>query len=196
MKHHIITTGVSLLQNYCNTQNPRLSDLGLAVQQHKNVENFLNEDPEKASAELNSLHKRTNFLDASSDQSLAVTLIFTETNEGRCVSSLLENFLNSRGVEVNKIPVKGFDKPALDVTPEFAQAEASDALIKLRDGVCEHIRKLRTQPIKRDIELNCTGGFKAEVAILYAIGIKMEVPVYYLHETFRVCITLPDASKP
>jgi hypothetical protein len=29
------------------------------------------------------------------------------------------------------------------------------------------------------------------VAVLYALGRELDVPVYYMHESFKVCITLP-----
>jgi putative CRISPR-associated protein (TIGR02619 family) len=41
------------------------------------------------------------------------------------------------------------------------------------------------------IQFNATGGYKAEVAVLYELGRALRIPVYYLHETYKVAITLP-----
>ena len=70
-----------------------------------------------------------------------------------------------------------------------AQAVALMALKEMRARVTEHILKMQKQ--KAEIELNCTGGYKAEIAVLYQLGQTFEVPVYYLHESFKVCVTLP-----
>jgi len=190
MKHHILTTGISLLQNFANAQTPSV-DLDDVVRLHRQAEQFLLADPLKASAELNSLHARTGFAGRRGASSLAVTLIHTETATGKCVCSLLEKFLKRRGVAVHKIPVRGFDKPARDFTPEFAQEEATQALAQMRERVVQHIARLREKPADLEIELNCTGGYKAEVAVLYELGRTLRVPVYYLHESFKTCVTLP-----
>ncbi len=190
MKHHILTTGVSLLQNFANAQSPRLG-LEQTVRHLKEVEQFLAADPTRASAELNSLHARTGFLDVQRRPELAVTLVHTETQTGKCVCSLLEKFLKRRGLAVHKIPVKGFDKPAGNYTPDFAQHEATDALNQMRERVVPHVARLREKTPDLEIELNCTGGYKAEVAVLYELGRALRLPVYYLHETFKTCVTLP-----
>jgi len=186
MKHHILTIGISLLQNFANSQKIEVAE---AIKRHPQVKQYLLEDPRKASAEINSLDARTGFMN-SGKTDLEVTLIRTETDSGKCVASLLENFLKSKRIKVHRIPVKGLNKPAGDFTPEFAQREANEALTQMRESVARHIGRLR-QNMRPEIELNCTGGFKAEVAVLYELGRALRVPVYYLHETFKICITLP-----
>ena len=47
-----------------------------------------------------------------------------------------------------------------------------------------------------EVALNITGGFKAEAAILYSLGCELSIPVYYLHETYKVPITLPVCAVP
>jgi putative CRISPR-associated protein (TIGR02619 family) len=186
MNHHILTTGVSLLQNFANSQKIEIAE---AIQRHSQVKEYLFENPRKASAEINSLDARVGLLN-SRKANLDVTLIRTETDAGKCVASLLEKFLKSKRINVHRIPVKGFDKPAGDFTAEFAQREATEALTQMRESVIRHIGKLQQNP-RPEIELNCTGGYKAEVAVLYELGRTLRLPVYYLHESFKVCITLP-----
>jgi putative CRISPR-associated protein (TIGR02619 family) len=187
MKHHILTTGISLLDNFRRAQTPPLS-LEDAIPHNKRLRQYLNNDPKAASAEINALQNRTNFLDAKS-KDLAVTLIYTTTPEGNLVFSLLKSFLKAKVAQVHSIPLKGFDAPSKTKEGSNPQKTAAEALTQMRVSVAEHIAKIQKQ--SAEIELNCTGGFKAEVAILYELGRTLRVPVYYLHESFKVCITLP-----
>ena len=190
MEHHILTTGISLLSNFMNTQQPRLS-LSEALRRHKEVEKHFLDDPVASSAEINSLNARTKIL-AEKQPALGATLIYTETAEGKMVTTLLEKFLKKQGIApLYKIQVKSLDKPAKDATPEWAQQNVTEALTSMRESVSNHITKLRKKAPRIRIELNCTSGYKAEVAVLYALGRELGVPVYYMHESFKVCIMLP-----
>lgn len=189
MEHHLLTVGVSLLQNFARSKSPPL-DLAAAERRHSEVWKFLLANPEAASAEIHSLHMRTGLLDPQRPRP-SVTLVYTETRAGKCVCSLLEKFLKRLKVRVDKIPVKGFDKPAHDFDPEFAQQEAAEALTQMRERVIRHIARLQENAPDLQIQLNATGGYKAEVAVLYEVGRTLRLPVYYLHETFKTCITLP-----
>jgi putative CRISPR-associated protein (TIGR02619 family) len=190
MKHHILTTGISLVTNFINAQHPRPS-LPEALHQYKEVEKHFLADPLAVAAEINSLNARTNFLKGN-PAGFGVTLFYTTTQEGKMVNSLLERFLKKQGINpLHKVPVKGLDKPARDATPEWAQQNVTDALTRLRESFVEHIARLRRRAPDLEIEMNCTGGYKAEVAVLYELGRALHIPVYYLHESFKVCVTLP-----
>ena len=105
MKYHILTTGISLLTNFINAQHPRLS-LSEALRRHKDVQKHFLADPVAASAEINSLNARTRFL-AEKQPVFGATLIYTETDEGKMVTSLLEKFLKKQGIApLYKIQVK------------------------------------------------------------------------------------------
>ena len=194
--HHILTVGISLLTNFARlpvrgTQTgERKLTVDDALKQHKAMADFLRADPRKAAAELNSLDSRTGFLSQPKPE-LAVTLIFTHTGLGKTAASLLEKELKFRKVTVHKLPVRGFNAPARDCTPEFAAHASAAALTDLRQRVIAHITRLqKTTPVPQ-IELNCTGGYKAECAVLYELGRTLRLPVYYLHETFKVAVELP-----
>lgn len=190
MIHHILTTGISLLTNYSKSKASQAS-LQEAINQHSKVKDHLLKNPTVASAEINSLNARTNFL-KSVKSDLGVTLIYTNTKEGKLVASLLKTFLKKQGIApLYAIPVKGLDKPAKDATPEWAQQNVEMALTRLRESVIEHVSKLRSKAPNLEIEFNCTGGYKAEIAVLYELGRTLRVPVYYLHESFKTCVTLP-----
>ncbi len=190
MRHHILTTGISLLTNFGNSKSPRIPSHEV-VRFHKDVKSYLLSDPEKACAEINSLNARTQFL-KKRPRDLGVTLIFTKTREGKMVASLLKQLLKESGISpIYEIPIKGLDKPAKDATPDWAQQNVTEALTGLRRSVLEHISRLHSKNPDAQIELNCTGGYKAEIAVLYEVGRTLRVPVYYLHETFKTCVTLP-----
>lgn len=185
--HHILTVGISLLTNFARECKLTVDD---ALKQHKAMADFLRADPRKASAELNSLDSRTGFLNKPKPD-LAVTLVFTTTCMGKAAASLLEKELKFRKVTVHRLPVRGFDAPARDCTPEFAARESAAALTDLRQRVMEHVARLQKATPMPLIELNCTGGYKAECAVLYELGRALWLPVYYLHETFQVSVELP-----
>jgi len=185
--YHILTVGISLLTNFARERgwSPEA-----ALKKHQAMAEYLRAEPAKASAELNSLESRTGFL-LGKAPGLNVTLVFTATGMGKTTTSLLEKELKHRKVTVHKLPVRGFDAPARDLTPEFAASAAAAALSELRERVTDHIARLRRAQPALSIQLNCTGGFKAECAVLYELGRALRLPVYYLHETFKVAVELP-----
>ncbi|MDA1277402.1 MAG: putative CRISPR-associated protein [Verrucomicrobia bacterium] len=186
-QHHILTVGISLLTNFAREHKVTVDE---ALKQHKAMADFLRAHPRQASAELNSLDSRTGFLNKPKPD-LAVTLVFTTTGMGKQAASLLEIELKFRKVSVHRLPVRGFDAPARDFTPEFAARESASALADLRRRVIEHVARLQKAAPMPAIEFNCTGGYKAECAVLYELGRALRLPVYYLHETFRVAVELP-----
>jgi putative CRISPR-associated protein (TIGR02619 family) len=185
--HHLLTVGISLLTNFAREKNLPVDE---ATRHHKAIAGFLRDDPRKACAEINSLDSRTGFLDGKAP-GLAVTLVFTETGKGKLCVSLIEKELKRRKVVVHRLPVRGVDAPARDLTPEFAARECADALADLRLRVADHLARLRRAQPDLELLLNCTGGFKAECAVLYELGRTLRLPVYYLHETFKVAVEFP-----
>jgi putative CRISPR-associated protein (TIGR02619 family) len=186
-QHHLLTVGISLLTNFARERGLSAED---ALRQHKAMGEFLRADPRQASAEINSLDSRTGFLGGKASD-LVVTLVSTTTPMGKAVASLLEKELKFRKVAVHKLPVRGLDAPARDFTPEFAARESAAALADLRQRLTQYIARLQRATPSPRIELNCTGGYKAECAVLYELGRALRLPVYYLHETFKVSIELP-----
>jgi putative CRISPR-associated protein (TIGR02619 family) len=186
-QHHILTVGISLFTNFAKARSCSVDD---ALKHHKEVADFLHADPRKASAEINSLDSRTGFL-SQAKPDLAVTLVFTTTGMGKAAASLLEKELKFRKVAVHRLPVRGFDAPARNLTPEFAARESAASLSDLRQRVIEHVARLQKTAPGTKIELNCTGGYKAECAVLYELCRALRLPIYYLHETFKVAVELP-----
>lgn len=185
--HHLLTVGISLLTNFARERN---LPVGEALKHHKAIAEFLRADPRKACAEINSLDSRTGFLDGKACE-LAVTLVFTTTEKGKLCAALIEKELKRCKVAVHRLPVRGADAPARDFTPAFAERECRDSLKDLRLRVTDHLARLRRAQPDLDLQLNCTGGFKSECAVLYELGRALRLPVYYLHETFKVSVELP-----
>ena len=186
--HHILTVGISLLTNFARARSLAVDE---AAKHHRAIADFLEADPRKACAEINSLDSRTGFLSGQA-QGLAVTLAFTATGQGKLCASLIEKELKFSKVAVHKLPVRGVDAPARDLDPEYARRECALALQDLRERVTSHIMRLVSGATPPPLlELNCTGGYKAECAVLYELGRALRLPVYYLHETFQTAVELP-----
>lgn len=191
-KHlHILSIGTSLASNYQRTHG---DEPGFDATDQGALANFLAENPCAASAEINSLNARTGFLDAESvANDLSITLVHSEMELGTNVGGVLARFLKGNKVGgFQTRPFRGFDRPANDdYPPEEAVAHARQTLVDLRQKLTEHIQKMKVN--FETVQINCTGGFKAESAILYQVGLQLDVPVYYLHESFRCCVDLPPA---
>jgi putative CRISPR-associated protein (TIGR02619 family) len=186
-QHHLLTVGISLLTNFARDRNLNVQQ---AAKLNKEIYDFLQADPAKACAEINSLNSRTGFLDVKTPN-LAVTLCYTETQYGKLCASQIAKELKKRNVVVHELPVRGVDAPARDLTPEFAAKECAASLNDLRQRVTKHITRLQRSDPPPHIEINCTGGYKAECAVLYELGRVLRLPVYYLHETFKLAVELP-----
>lgn len=192
---HIVTVGISLLTNYAKASNQPLEKV---LRRHKQLAEFIKADPRAACSEINSLEARTELL-RKKNKGLAVTLVYSATagQESRLAARLIGNFLKLRSVEVNEIKLKDIAVPANSQTDPAEAANLAEAgLMRLYDTLKAHVQKLRKQHSNLEIEFNATGGFKAETAILYGLGCDLGIPVYYLHETYRVPITLPVCAVP
>jgi putative CRISPR-associated protein (TIGR02619 family) len=192
---HILTVGISLLTNYAKTANLSLEAV---LKRSRQLKDFLKSDPRAACSEINSLDARTGFL-RKKLKGFAVTLVYSATSgkESQLTARLIGNFLKLNGVEVMELKLKDIGVPANPQADPVEAARLAEAgLIQLYDKLEAHIHKLRQRHPQLEIELNATGGFKAEAAILYGVGLSVGVRVYYLHESYRVPITLPVCDVP
>ena len=128
-----------------------------------------------------------------------MTLVYSATarKESQLTARLIGNFLKQRGIEVAEIKLKDIEMPANpQAHPADAARLAEAGLMRLYDKLEAHVNKMRELHQEVEITLNATGGYKAETAILYGLGCELGLPVYYLHETYRVPITLPVCAVP
>ncbi|MBI4328163.1 MAG: putative CRISPR-associated protein [Chloroflexi bacterium] len=186
--HHIVTVGISLLDNFEKARQLPRPD---ALRRGQQIAPFLAENPKTNCAEINSLDSRTGFL-SKTKPDLSVSLIYSQTEEGKLCAKLIEQFLKTKGVMATRLQLEAIDLPSqAKADPEVAQRLAQRGLADLRTKLLEHVARLQRATPPPFIELNCTGGYKSECAVLYELGRALRLPVYYLHETFQVAVELP-----
>jgi putative CRISPR-associated protein (TIGR02619 family) len=163
----ITTTGISL---YLNTGREHKT----AVPTDDQMRQYLRVNPERASAEANSLLQI-----AQPGDYLA--FLHTATAEAeRCVR-LLKEFFENRGYNHNHIHL---------VPLQFQEDEQHIETLGLRSLVntlIEEINKARKH--EQDIIINATAGLKIEVGYSTMIGMLYQVPVKYLYEKFDRVVT-------
>jgi putative CRISPR-associated protein (TIGR02619 family) len=186
--HHVLTVGISLLSNFEKArQRPRPD----ALRRGQQIAQFLAENPRAHCAEITSLESRTGFLRKATPD-LGVSLVYTQTEAGRLCAKLIGQYLKTQGVKATLLQLESLDLPSQEkADPEEVQQLAQRGLEDLRTKLLQHVTNLRRNCPGIAIEFNCTGGYKAECAVLYELGRALRIPVYYLHETFHVAVELP-----
>ncbi len=125
------------------------------------------------SAETNTL-ARLGILEVPNET--MVVLLHTDTPEGAFCADHLAAFLTSRaiGTEVEKVPYLGNN-------PEHFYRGLSELVGAL-------LNRIEKEPAS---EIVATGGFKPEAAAAALVGSLKNIPVHYVHEKFRECVSLP-----
>ncbi len=161
----LTTVGTSLLLNA--RREARVSD--------EEVLAYLERDPHAASAETNSLL-------GIWQQGDEVVLLHSDTEEGARAANLVRRYWLRKGpcgvvrIEGLAYEAQGFVDYGLK---HFVQTLAGE------------IRKAARA--QKEVVINATGGFKAEIAYATALGLIFKVPVCYIHERFREVVTLPPS---
>lgn len=168
MRTILITVGTSLLTNaQRHWQKQELSDQEIA--------NYLSRtDPIRASAEKNSLSR----LLREGDK---LIFLHSQTEEGKfCADSLRRYYEN-----------QGYRSESQEI-PDLTYTESRFKMRGLRSLVATLIERIRQErQAQREVLINATGGFKAEIAYATVVGLLFDVPVYYIHEAFRDIIQMP-----
>lgn len=167
MSRRIISTvGTSLLTNAARA--------GLDTQDPAALQQVLQRDPQKASAEANALSRLTQPGDE-------LVFLHSDTEDGQTCSAALVAYYQAQGHKAREERVaglsyheKGFVQQGLR---QFVRLLAHELRTAQRQGV---------MPL-----INATGGFKAEIAYATAVGLVFQVPVSYIHEKFGDIVTLP-----
>jgi putative CRISPR-associated protein (TIGR02619 family) len=132
-------------------------------------------DAAKASAETNSLSR---LLTEGDDR---IVFLRSQTDEGKQCAEVLARHYENKGHETRVIEV-----------PYLTYAEKSFKMRGLRSLVATLIDQIRREKAQgREVLINATGGFKAEIAYATLVGLLFDVPVYYIHEAFRDIIEMP-----
>jgi putative CRISPR-associated protein (TIGR02619 family) len=132
-------------------------------------------DPVKASAEMNTLHRRAI---GEMDQ---IAFLHSDTPEGKYCSERLGTYYSSKCHEVRQC--------ALNALSYQDESFAQRGLKSLISVTLEEIRRARERNLT---PIFCaTGGFKAEIAFLNLLGALLNIEVYYIHELHREEVQLP-----
>lgn len=162
----ITTTGISL---YLRAKTEYKTDSPTDDQMRQ----LLRRDPERVSAEVNSLSHM-----AQSDDHLV--FLHTATPEAKRCLALLIEFFRSRGF-------KHFESIPLELESNEKQIETYG----LRNLINTLITAIENAQRKdQDVIINATPGFKVESGYSTIVGMLYQVPVKYLHETFKHVVTL------
>ncbi|MDK2373340.1 MAG: putative CRISPR-associated protein [Candidatus Korarchaeota archaeon] len=196
---HVITCGISLLTNTIRSMrdepspsipeeklrslsNPKTLShaLGsLSSGERRALEEAmlsnLRRDPRRASAEMNAF---LGYMDEYSSEVRDLHLLVSDTDAGKLVAKILDEYLTESGYNVSKHVVTGFGSEDFDA-----------ALKELREVVGSIVRR------SGDVVLNLTGGFKAEIAALSVLAAESGLRTYYIHEAARKIVILPTASQ-
>jgi putative CRISPR-associated protein (TIGR02619 family) len=168
MRTILTTVGTSLLGNYRRDrrqESPTEDQLFFYLR---------DASPDKASAETNSLSR----LLQGGDR---IVLLHSQTEEGRlCVQALRRHYES-----------QGFSAEAQEVS-DLMYRESRFKMRGLRALVATLINLIREERRnEREVLINATGGFKAEIAYATVVGLLFDVPVYYIHEAFGDIIEMP-----
>ena len=187
MYTHVISVGTSLIRNYARESgDSELMDLERGTKGTKDIEvekkckellNYLDSDPYKASAELNAFLRK-----AEECEPEKVILLCTDTDAGELSCAALECYLRGKGYEVSTYVINDLGKPQ----------RFYEGLINLMCAFPKIVDKEAKCPSKC-LCVNPTGGFKPESATLYMLSLinNKTADVYYIHEAFRDVISLP-----
>lgn len=168
MRTIISTVGKSLLTNAkreLEIEEPEIQELA----------NYLRHaEDKKNSAETNSLAR----LVQENDK---LIFLHSSTDEGRKCAHCLASYYENKGFQVEEVEVK-------DLNYQESRFKMR-GLRFLVDRLIETIAEERGKG--REVLINATGGFKAEIAYATMIGLLLKVPVYYMYEIFDDIIEMP-----
>lgn len=169
MRTILTTVGTSLITNAkreLNKESPTKEQL---------TQYLRHTDPVKAAAETNSLTR----LLQEGDK---IIFFHSETKDGQlCAEVLSLHYQNHRDYSSECVLVKHLN-----------YEESAFKMRGLRQLVANLIRYLqKEQGAGREVVINATGGFKAEIAFATLIGLVFNIPVFYIHEAFKEIIQMP-----
>ena len=168
MRTVLVTVGTSLLTNAERELGSKADELT-----DDQIANYLRTtEPEKASAETNSLSK----LLQEGDR---IIFLHSDTEAGeRCAQLLKNHYERHHKAETWRIP-------------DLNYKESRFKMRGLRSLVSTLIKCIQEEKERGyEVLINATGGFKAEIAYAVLVGLLFDLPVVYIHERFRDIIEI------
>lgn len=170
MRTILTTVGTSLLTNIKRDWNVEKPD------EQQLVNYIRHTGAERVSAETNSLSRLLQPGDC-------IVLLHSQTEDGARCAEALRRYYEGQGYKVSVREV-----------PDLTYTESRFKVRGLRSLVAMLIDLIRSEKRQgREVIVNATGGFKAEIAYATLVGLLFDVPVYYIHEAFREIIEMPPA---
>jgi len=209
---HLISTGTSLLNNFVryserykkfktiidkyrmhnwgvlSVDDPLQSKVESYIPSNNEVHialrNFLDIDPKRHSAELNSFLR---FIDREGQtrEDIEIAIYSTDTGNCRLAAQIIYEYLKDTGFYIVGEPIRIRD---FSYGPEYFD----DALIEIMDKVVSLIHRKTEQGY--EVFINATPGFKAEttfISIASMLALKRPPTIYYIHESLREPVKLP-----
>jgi putative CRISPR-associated protein (TIGR02619 family) len=170
MRLLITTTGTSLLTNAAKHYKKNKAEITDNELRHY----FEIVGSEAASAETNSLLKIVEPNDF-------VTLLYTSTSEGSRCAEQIKNYLQSKGW--NNLNLR-----QLALEENESQFERY-GLRNLVNTLIDEITKGQREG--KEVMINATGGFKAQIAYTTMVGTIFQIPVKYIYQNFKQPVTFP-----
>jgi putative CRISPR-associated protein (TIGR02619 family) len=171
MRTILVTVGTSLLTN-------ALRDLRKEKLSTHDIAKYLHDTPpERASAETNSLSRILQKGDR-------LVFLSSQTEEGKFCAEALRRHYEQQEYQTEILEI-----------PDLTYKESRFKMRGLRSLVATLIDCIRRErQAQREVLINATGGFKAEIAYATLVGLLFDVPIYYIHEAFRDIIQMPPTA--
>jgi len=168
MRTIIVTVGTSLLSNAQRAlKKKKPSDEEL-------VHYLRSKSPQEATAEMNSLEQ----LLQEGDH---LIFLHSQTPEGERCARLLSRHYERKGYRVEVVEIS-----------DLTYKESRFKMRGLRSLVATMVKLIEEEREQgREVLINATGGFKAEIAYATLVGLLFDVPVYYIHEAFQDIVDMP-----
>lgn len=195
---HVVSTGISLLSNAQKAgilpSLERLNDQDFwnsFLNDSRNMEalyQFLQEDPMKHSAELNTFYRAT---ENKNPSQIEVYLVGTKTAPNELVRRLLERNLKERKYRIfTPYEISGYFWEAQHFDPSYGRDEFVKGIGELLDRLIYLGKKKRQEGYR--VFFNPTGGLKAHVITCALAGFLTGSEVYYMNEEFPSLIVFPN----
>lgn len=170
----ICTVGTSLLSNLRAKSQDVSNEIALVSQLKK-----LDPTDKLLGAEINSIHSilQKRYLDPRK-----LFLCVSDTTDGEITGSILQRYSRDLFQEVEVVKIIGLQAE----DPKRFRNYGLRYLVRV---ISDIVKRARDQG--QDVIINATGGFKAQISFAGLIGQLLNVPVYYMFETFQEVIELP-----
>lgn len=188
----LATVGTSLFNNFTNISENSLDkpDNWQNIKDHFDQQNWpqfaraladIPPDSRWCGAEINTVYDslNKNWLDLQK-----LVFFVSDTDKGRNTGEVLKTyFRNKRDFPVSEVEVK----PVQDLQDHTPKLFKTRGLRNLVRALGDYIQRNGN----KEVAIDATGGYKAQIAIAVLIGQALNIPVYYKHELFSEIIDFP-----